>query len=228
MSGNLREHSSFDVVKILKDIWKYKLIIIAFTIISTVFMIVKIEFFTPDTYTASGVLYVSNQSSSDSDETITSSKILASRVLSTTYIETLRLRSFLMDVSDSIDNKYSWRQIGNMMMVTPVNETEYLAILVTAGSPEDAYLITDAILNRAPSKFIETFKGGEAIIVDKAIYPQAPNSKGGLKKTVVSMFAGAILGVLFVCLLSFMDKKVHKSDDVAKRYNVSILGEVME
>lgn len=228
MSSNIRERSSFDVVKILKDIWKYKFIIIAFTVIATAFMIVKIEYFTPDTYTASGVLYVSNQSSSDSEEVITSSKILASRVLSTTYIETLRLRSFLMDVSDSIDNKYTWRQIGGMMLVTPVNETEYLAIRVTAGSPEDAYLITDAILNKAPARFLDTFKGGEAIIVDRAIYPQSPNSKGGLKKTVVSMFAGAILGILFVCLLSFMDKKVHKGEDVAKRYNVSILGEIIE
>ncbi len=227
MGNNARERTSFDVVKTLKDIWKYKLIIVAFAIISTAFMVVKIEFFTQDTYTASGVLYVSN-SQSDSNETITSTKILASRVLSTTYIETLRLRSFLMDVSDSIGNKYTWRQIGNMMTVAPVNETEYLAIVVTATNPEDAYLVTDAILKRAPDKFIETFKGGEAIIVDKVMLPQSPNSKGGLKKTVVAMIAGGILGVLTICLISFLDKKVRSGEDVAKRYNVSLLGEILE
>ena len=142
-------------------------------------------------------------------------------------METLKLRSFLTEVSEEIGGVYSWQQIKNMMQVSSVNETEYIMVSVTAKSPKTAYRIAECICRKAQGKFAEIFKGGEAIIVDKVIYPQYADSKGGLQKVLMSVFLGGMLGALIVVLMNFFDRKIRKSEEITEKFNVSILGETM-
>lgn len=227
---NSKENYDFDILEFMAKLWKYKLLIIISVIVFASAMIIKVLYFTSDTYTASGVLYIRSQArTTDTYEgSITKSEIDAARTLSTTYIETLKLRSFLTDVSEATGSIYSWQQIKSMMSVSAINDTEYISVSVTAKSPEEAYEIAECIFLNAPAKFIETFEGGQVTVVDPVNKPDQPNDKGLLKMILLGIIIGLAVGTLIVFIINLFDKKVHRSEDVERRYGVSILGEILQ
>lgn len=238
-----KDLAALDLIEILQYIWKGKFFILALMVISALLMAIRVEFFVSDKYTADGVLYIYSQNLEDikaaaviqnedgesdpNSTSVTGAAINDARTMSTTYMETLKLRSFLTEVSQEIGGVYSWEQIKSMMQVSSVNETEYVMVSVTAEDPEMAYKIAQCICRKAQGKFSEIFKGGEAIIVDKVIYPQYPDSKGGLQKVGFSLVLGGILGALIIILINFFDRRIRKSDEISSEYNISVLGETM-
>lgn len=225
--------NGLDLIELLQIIWKSKWIILAMMVLGVLVTFIKVNYFTQDRYTANGILYVSNKSADGDTEVtkITQSDINSSRTLGTTYMEVLKTRSFLTDVGraayeNHTTKLYKYGEIRQMMSVAAINETELLNISVTAESPHDAYLIAEQILTLAPQKLNSVFKSGEVEIVDEVVEPTSPVSKGGTRKMMLGAFVGVALGAVLVFILNFFDTKVRKSDDVAKRYNVSILGEI--
>ena len=81
-------------------------------------------------------------------------------------------------------------------------------------------------MEKAPGKLISVFSSGQVTVVDEAVFEKNPVDKGAVKYTILGALAGIVLGVIIVLLFHFFDNKVHKGDDVAKRYSVSILGEL--
>ena len=220
---------SFDLIELLQNIWHQKWIILTLALIMAVLAFVKTQYFTDDIYRSSGVLYISNRKdTAANDDSIKVSDINASRQFSTTYIQILKTRSFLTNISEKTGGKYSWSQIGRMTSISAIEETELLSIVVTAGNPEDAYEITSAILNNASSKLTGVFKNGDVSIVDDAVMPKSPVSKGLFRQITIGAFIGAAIGVAYVFIRNFFDTKVRKSEDIEKRYNVSVLGEIAQ
>lgn len=216
-----------DLLEIAKKVWVYKFIILALALVGMIIMSVKVQFLTKDTYVASGILYVSNKSS-DGTTSVSQNDINTAKSMSTTYIEILKTRSFLTDISDDIEGTYSWNQIGGMISIESVNSTQLMKISATAHSAEDAYVIADSIIRNAPKKLSSVFTSGEIEVVDSAVVPTVPQDKGLVKKVAMGAMAGLVLGLVIAVLMSFFDTKIHKSEDVAKRYNVSILGEIAQ
>lgn len=215
------------IVDILSLMFSHKLLILIFIIITISITFVKVAFFTDDVYVASGILYVSNQTEGSIDsESISKGDIESSRTLGSTYMEVLKTRSFLEEVSQDVDNKYSWNQIKNMTTISAVNQTELLSVTVKSTSAEDSYKIAESIISKAPDKLNSVFKRGEVAIVDGVLMPKSPVSKGLTKKLAIGAIVGAMLGIILVFLMSLFDKKIHKSEDIVQRYNISILGEL--
>ncbi len=231
--------NNLDMMELIQVLWKNKWIIFAFAAVAIIFSFVKVTYFTQDRYTANGILYVSNKSTDTDMEIskITQSDINSSRTLGTTYIEVLKTRSFLTDVGlmayrgnqtlkERTSKRYTYGEIRRMLSVTAINETELLNISITAASPDDANILVQEILDLAPEKLTGIFKSGEVEIVDNPVKPTAPVNKGGTRKMLTSAFVGIVVGAALVFVLNFFDTKVRKSEDVAKRYNVSVLGEI--
>ncbi len=215
---------TIDLKDIMRAMWAYKWLIALIVILAVTVTVVNLRYFTPDTYTASGIIYVSGKNSRNTDDDVVKSDIDAARTLSTTYIETLKIRSFLMGVSDEIEGKYSWEEIKHMMSISAVNETELLAVKVTANSDQDAYELADAILKLAPKKLEEVTEGGSIRIVDEVLLPDKANDKGAIRMLLVSIVIGVVLAGALIFFVTFFDTKVHRGEDVEKRYQVSILG----
>lgn len=222
--NNSNEISIMDLIKIL---WLHKTSIIIFMIIAMVFTSIKLICFTQYTYTAKGILYVSNKKESVSkDIAIEKTDIDSSRTLSTTCIEILKTCEFLTDISNTVNNTYSWNQIQKMMTISSVSETELLSISIKAHSADDAYNIANDIMKKAPLKLQSVFKRSEIEIVDNVRYPEKPDDNKRLVKIFIGALAGAFIGFIYAYIKSLLDNKVHGSEDVEKRYNVSILGEL--
>ena len=228
--NSFKNNDYIDLLEIAKNVWLYKLPILVLAVVFALVCVIRVEFFVDDQYVSSGMLYVSNQKADDEEDekSISQSDINTAKSLSATYREVLKTRSFLADVENEIGGKYSWKQIESMISVSAVSNTELIRVSVTANVREDAYLIADAIINQAPEKLEDVFGNGSVKIVDDAAIPSGAVSKGTVSSAVKGGAIGVVLGLAIVVVIGLFDKKVHKSEDVAKRYSVSILGEIMQ
>lgn len=227
MNEREKNYTIMSVIDILRTIWKYKYIVVSFVIVAVIFTIVQTKFFTPDTYTASGIVYVSSKSGTESDQAsdIDRGDIESARTLSTTYIETLKIRPFLNSVSSQIGNeKYPWYIIKEMLNVSPINGTELLSIKITADSADSAYSLLKSIMLLAPETLSKVTDGGRIEILDEGEKPKVPDDKGLIKKIAISGFVGGILALILIFILTLFDTKIRRSEDVEGRYNFSILG----
>ena len=216
---------ALDIKETVIKLWDNKILIAVFALVFALLFCIKAIYFTADTYTAKGVLYVSNKAESyDQDYTINAADIAVSRAVGQTSLEILQTRTFLEEVSKDIGGKYDWRDIYNMMYVVTINETELVQIQVTAYDSYDAYAICRGIVENAPEKLKQVYDGGNIVIVDNVYRPFLPNGKGTAKKTIIGFLLGAILGALYVFMRSFFDTRVRSSSEISKKYGVSILG----
>ncbi len=220
------DYIQIDLLDMLKSVWNYKYIVVLFVVVAVILTSVITVCFTPDTYTSSGVIYVSGKSDTndEQDSEVQKSDIDTARVLSTTYIETLKTRTFLTEVSKNAGNKYTWSQIKNMMYISTINDTELLTVEFTANSAVDAYNLTKSVLDLAPEILSKVAKGGSIEVLDKAQLPESANSKGLFSKVAISGVVGAVLAVAIIFVLTYFNNKITKSEDIENRYNFSILG----
>lgn len=218
-----------NIIDLLHIIWKHKIILIALVVLFSSLMIVITAFYTDYTYTSYCVLHISNKKDEvNTISTIEKNDIETSKTLSTTYKEILKTRAFLKEVSDAIGKKYSIDQIGSMSTMSTVNDTELLKIEIKTKDPKDSFFIAETFAEKAPVKLLSVYKSGEIEIVDPPVFPEKPDGKGYVKKTLIGFMLGLILGVAYAVIYDLLDKKVHKSEDVAKRYDVPVLGETAQ
>ncbi len=216
------------VTDILRMLWASKFLIIALACLVATMFLVQTVYFSEPQYMADGMLYVKNRTEANIEGVIQGSDISTSRSLSNTYIEILKSRSFLTDVSEALGGKYTWKQIKSMLTVSSVNETELLTISVKTNNAEDSGAIARAIMEKAPDKLQSVLNGGGVEIIDSANNTGTLVDPGTTRKTVLGGALGAFLGSAIAFLRNLFDKKVHKGEDVAKRYNVSILGNISQ
>lgn len=223
-------NEEFTLNDLLSMLWTHRTVIIITSLIFGIFFFCYFNYFVKETYTANGVLYVSNQEYQfdAEDDSIQKSDIESARALSITYMETLKTRSFLTHISNITGNKYSWKSIKKKLEIKSVNETELLSVSFTSYSKTDAYNIANAIINNASDKLSSVFKGGKVYIVDTVIVPEKPDEKNTFLKTLLGIFVGAVFSAICAFLIDIYDTKIHKSEDVANRYNVSILGKISQ
>lgn len=228
--NSFKNNDYIDLLDIIKRVWLYKIPVIAIAVIFAIISVVRVAVFVDDQYIASGMLYVSNQSAemSEEEEAVKLADINTAKSMSATYREILKTRTFLAEVSESVGGKFSWKRIQSMISISAVNNTELLRISVTATTPQDAYLIADAMIQNAPEKLSSVFKNGQVAIVDEAILPTAPVGKGTMGEAVKGFAIGMVLALAVVVVIGLFDTKVRKGEDVSKRYNVSIIGEISQ
>ncbi len=189
-----------------------------------------VKYFTDDTYTATGVLYVSNKSSNDTTDntegSIQKSDIDTSKTISATYIELLQTRDFLETVSDKLGNAFSWSEIKSILTISSVGDTELLKISVTTESAEDSFRIARSIIYQAPEKLLEIYDGGKVSIADDVYKPSAPDDKRLMMKTVLGGVIGAAIGLAVIFARYIFDRKIHSSSEISKKYGAFVLGEL--
>lgn len=225
-NSDVRNDGEIDLIACMYEMWHHKYIILILALIFSIAAYSYTEFLTPDTYTSYGVLHISNKTEeNEKNNVIQQNDIETSKSLSTTYTEILKTRVFLREVSKASESDYTSKQIGDMMKISTVNDTELLKISITSHNAFDSVLIAKTIMEHAPDKLISVYKSGEVEIVDPPIYPKSADDKGAAKKTAIGFVFGAFVGAAYIMAHRFLDKRVHESDEVSARYNISILGE---
>lgn len=200
------------------------LAITAITLAVTTF--VYTEIFMDPLYETDGTLYVNAQRTQSSD--ISQSRLVASQELVDTYKEILLRRTFLAQVSADLDNRYSVRNLSNMISMSAVNETEILEIKVVGKVPEDVYAICHSVLTHAPDELIRVINAGSVKILDDGQTPTSPVSPDVKKNTLIAFLIGMVLGGLIVLLLELFDTRIKSREDIIHKYKEPLLGEIPE
>lgn len=228
ITGLTDEEGMIDLMEFLGQLWQHRIMIALIAFICAAASFVKFNYFTADTYTASGILYISNKKEDLSkDETIQKNDIDTSRSLSAACIEILKTSSFLDDVARNVDG-YSGNKIAKLINISSLNETELLKITAKTTDPHDTYSIVGTVMKKAPDKLLSIYKNGEVEIVDPPKYPIHADDNGILTKTVLGAAIGVIIGAAAVFLKNIFDTRVRSGEAAAKRYNVTVLGELPE
>lgn len=232
--NSTKSNDYIDLMDLAKRLWLYKFPIIALAILLAVVNMVRIELTVEEKYLSRGMFYVSNQRVNPEEEQVEEvnvNDIDTAKSLSATYREVLKTRSFLKEVekevAEELGEKYTWSQISGMLSLSAVNETELMRISVMANSAADSLVIADCVMDLAPVKLEQIFGNGTVKVVDDAAYAGVVG-KGTTGAAIKGGILGAFIAVAAIVVIGLFDTKVRKSEDVSKRYNVSILGEIAQ
>lgn len=184
------------------------------------------QFMVEPLYRTDGTLYVNARRTQTSD--VSQTNLLASQQLATTYKEILSRRTFLAQVAADVGNKYTVTQLGKMISMDALNETEIMEIKVTGMVPEDIAVICNSVLTHAPDELIRVVNAGSVKILDQAQVPENPISPNVKNYTLIAFVLGLAVGALIVFCLEFLDTRVKSREDIVNRYEEPLLGEIPE
>ena len=205
-----------DIMELLQLIWKKRILVVLLALLAAAATFLSVYYSTP-LYESGGVLYVSNRDLGQmtptlSDGKTSTSDINASRSLVTSYLEVLKTDDFLLKVAAELNNDpnnhYTPAKLRSMITMSALNETELLYVQAISPDPKVSYEVVTAVLKYAPE------------------ISKNPINNNIFRKTVIGFFVGACLGCVIIFLLHFFDQKIHKSSDLVKRYELSVLGEI--
>ena len=220
-----------EIVISLTDIWniikKNAAFIIVITLICAVGSFFITRYFIPKSYTSSIQLYVdtSNDNENQNSYNILSEQTYAQNLVAT-YIKMLNTNTFYTELSEQINNKYTAKQLSEMLSFSSDDKTEIFDVKVTSHSPNDSKLIADAVGEIAPEAISRLKSKATLKIVDYAQLPTAPSSPSERKNVIIALIAGLIVSVGISLLRAFLDKKMRYNENMTMIGDIPILAAI--
>jgi Capsular polysaccharide biosynthesis protein len=149
------------------------------------------------------------------------------RQLANTYLQILRTNSFRYRLIQEYEEKYGNR-LNGAWSLSPVEDTELFMIRVTSTSSKDAFDIAQMIEKVAP-EMIEELMGSQKIrVADNATESRVPINGGARRNVILGGMAGAVLAYGIGFLIFILDTRIKDEEDLKKRYDIPILGGIMD
>ncbi len=196
----------------------------------------------PDTYTASGTMFVTNSNpnlvnygyTSISDissavqlvniySEVVKSEVVMQRVLEYA-IETREINGVEQDVL--LSQKYpqiSTGYIRGIISMNSVNSTPMVRVSCTTTDPQMSTDICNAILQVAPNAIKDVVSAGEAKAQDFATVPVFANKRNDNKKGLIGAIIGAALACVILTLLFMKNHRIEKPGEITDNYTPPIL-----
>lgn len=220
-----------EIVISLSDVWniikRNAAFIIVITLICAVGSFFITRYFIPKSYTSSIQLYVdtSTDSENKTNYNILSEQTYAQNLVNT-YIKMLNTNTFYTELSEHINNKYTAKQLSEMVSFSSDEKTEIFDAKVTSSSPNDSKLIADAVGEIAPEAISRLKSKATLKIVDYAQLPTAPSSPSEKKNVIIALIAGLVISVGISLLRAFLDKKMRYNEDMTMIGDIPILAAI--
>ena len=194
------------------------------------------EFLATPRYTATAKVIVTNGSiitnAIQSDGTIKGSSsvsgtdISASLNLANTVKDILLTSDIFKQLSESIDNKYSYRELRNMATVSRAgNDTLIVNVSFSASNDKEAISLVNTFVNLAPDYITNYIPNSVAMVADIADSASEVFPRTAITTSVVGLI-GVILAFAVVFIIDSMDHAIDGEEDFTNRYDVPLLGAV--
>ena len=138
----------------------------------------------------------------------------------------LNTNTFYTELSEHINNKYTAKQLSEMVSFSSDEKTEIFDAKVTTPSPNDSKLIADAVGKVAPEAISRLKSKATLKIVDYAQLPTAPSSPNEIKNVIIAMIAGLVISVGISLLRAFLDKKMRYNEEMTMIGDIPILAAI--
>jgi len=174
--------------------------------------------------TSSTVMVSKSKEVSVSTEQMTASEYNFNVQLVNSYSVLCRTNRVLDQVIAALDLPMTANQLGSMISVASVNDTEIIYISVTSGDPILAQNICNTMTSVFQKEVINIMKMDNVQIIDKAplsLYPVAPNRE---RNVLVGVMLGMILGAALGFALELLDRTVKTDEQIQEILGVPVLG----
>lgn len=216
------EISIIDIINMMLTFWWF-IVIMAVLVGGATYTYFKITSI-PE-YKSTSRLYINTEAQQTSTDVNTNAITGAANLLPT-YIEVLQSKTFLDIVSDDLDNKYSSSDIGGMISLEALTDTNIILISVKDEDAHTAYLVCSSIVNNAPNEISRVFGGGSTKLIE---YPEEADNSEPLhtaRNAVIGFIGGAAIAMVIIFLVNMFDTRVKSKEELVSKYGLPILGEV--
>ena len=233
------------IINLLLRRWK---LLVLFALIGSIVAYAYTNQFTTLTYTSTVefLAYVDDSSQELQDSTGSSSTMqetnaqqrvsetskmnYAMKMLST-YIEVFRTVAFNETVSeylhDNYGENYSASAIRSATAFEAVEGTPLFKAKITTTDPELSYNIAQSLVECIPQSMSVTNKGLVlASVEDPPLKAGSAESMNYPKKCAVGAVAGIVLAAAFVIVKDLFDIRIKGSEELARKYEIPVLGSV--
>ncbi len=231
--------------KIFEKLIRNIIPIILCTVLLGAFGYVYYSYFVEKEYSTSVSIIVDNRSTidqteqEDTSQKKTNTDITASRMMAETYIAILKNKSVLTSVAERVNSKseavnsgkvraVSAGQLGSMLTMKAVNETEILQITAKTTNPSLCVDICYAIVEEAKIVLARTMNTltVNSVEGDNIIMPGSPVSPKIASNTALFAFLGFAFSCAFFVIAAILDRTVKATDDISAICGYPIVGEI--
>lgn len=181
----------------------------------------------PNTYTASGTMYVFNSNPNLINYQYASATDIDSAVkLIDTYMIVVRSKKVMDVVAERLSRDYEWIQtsfISGSLGMASVNDTGVVRVSSVTGDPQLSADICNAVLDVAPPEIIRVVSAGSAEVIDYASVPEAPDNRRPRRRGFVGGVAGFLLGIGLIFLFFLFNRRVTDEKDLNENYSPPVL-----
>lgn len=227
------------IALMMRKIW----LIIILTVVFGVGSFLISKFMINPRYESFTTMYVKNNSvSTEKDANVDLNDLNASKSLASTYITVLKSNAVMKQVGVKLtelydmddlallfnikNNEITVSSIKNSFTMTAVDQTEVIKITANTLNPEVSSDMCNIIAEIAPEFLIRVVGAGSVEIIDHAIPEKDPVSPNVPLVSVIGIIFGFSIAVFVILLTDFFDDTVKETEELTKRYNKAILGEV--
>ena len=213
-----------DIITILlKRLW----LIITLALVGGIVAFSYSQYVLPKKYTSKITLYVYNQKDGQAaTQALNTSDFALSAKLVNTYMVILKSDQVLETVSSKIEKlglSYSAKEIRSMISAEVVEDTEVFEVKISAGNPENAKIIADAIEQVAPPEIIRVVRAGAVETVDKASLPTTHSSPNIPQNTIIGIVIGMVLACGLAFVFELMNTSVKSKEELTEQYKLPVL-----
>lgn len=219
---NKNEYNKLNLKDLMNTVLTRWYILIVLLVVCILAAVIYSNFIATPMYDSTGKLYIMKKQS----ENISSSDLSVSLYLTKDYEELIVDKAVLDEVSDALDNKYSYAQLKSAVTVTNPENTRFLEITVKTPDAVDSKKIVDSICEVSQEKIVELLGIDQVTIIRKgdiASEPSSPNISGIIIKSIFVAFI-AFAGI--VVLICFLNDKINGPEDIEKYLDISVLGNI--
>ncbi len=241
----LNNEETIDLRDIFKIIKRYSVLLLVTVVVGAVGGFSIAKFIIAPKYTSTATLYVNNTNTAK-EKSINLNDINAAQKMISTYMVILQDEDVLQSVVAKLSSEYSEdflsqyvpmvqsagekkvsaKGLKKLVSMSAVNNTEVLQIDVTTRNAMLSARICNIIVELAPSVLTRVVKAGSVEIISSAKVALGPSSPKVLNYLLIGAAVGLFISAAFIVLREMFDTRVHSSEDIEKKFNISLLGEV--
>ena len=225
-----RKTVRIDLIKLIMYVMKRCWLLILCAALGFGAMYIYTTRFTPDTYTASGTMYVNNGNPNMEQYQYTNSSDLDSAVqLIDTYLIVVKSEKVMRTVIERLADDYpgiNAEYISSTLSMASVSETGVASVSSTTYDANMSRDIVNAVLEVAPEEIIRVVGAGNIEIVDYATAPLFPDNKGALRRGLLGLITGTFLAGFVLVAMFLMNQRVADAKDLTDNYTPPILASI--
>ena len=156
--------------------------------------------------------------------TITGDQLNVTQKLTLTYGEIIKSRTVIDEVIQALNLNMEYGEVSKMITVSPVKDTQIIAITVQDTNPQRAADIANTIPRVFTKEVKRITKANSVEVIDKAVVAENPIKPNKIMNIAIAGVLGVMIGLFIIFVLEYMDNKIKTPQDIEKYIELPILG----